>query len=93
MKQLNIAQLGIFAFLLYVASAAHSQVAGSLWQLTVEDLNHRAKAKATIRFTEEVATESCMGGPGNVLLSTPRLATKNFSLCLHRSRTNWIKGY
>jgi len=49
-------------FLLCLATAAHAQVAGSTWQLTVEDLNHLVKAKATIRFTNEVATESCMGG-------------------------------
>jgi hypothetical protein len=49
-------------FLLCLATGAHAQVAGSTWQLTVEDLNHIVKAKATIRFTNEVATESCMSG-------------------------------
>lgn len=55
-------QLIASMFLLCLARAAHSQVADSTWQLIVEDLDHRVKAKATIRFTNEVATESCMGG-------------------------------
>ncbi len=52
----------IECFFLVLATIANAQGIDSTWRLHVEDLNHHVKAEATIRLTNDIATESCIGG-------------------------------
>ena len=43
-------------------NASQAQELNSRWLLRIVDLKNNVKVEATIRFTAETATESCMGG-------------------------------
>lgn len=49
-------------FVVCFMTVGQAQEVGSKWLLQVQDLKHKTKAEATIRFTSEPATESCMRG-------------------------------
>ncbi|GJI93768.1 hypothetical protein RugamoR57_04860 [Duganella caerulea] len=45
-----------------VSIVSHAQELDGLWDLRIADTKHSVKVVATIRLTEKIASESCMGG-------------------------------
>jgi hypothetical protein len=45
-----------------VAVVGHAQKLDSRWDLRIVDTKHSVKVIATIRFTEKIASDSCVGG-------------------------------